>query len=405
MNVKSSYKNYLKSDSTNKTKKDTMKIKNLSKLTSIPMAIKIKAPEPLQSKNKCKDFDYPINDILNTDFKNISNNITKIVICPYFITTCRNRFGIDKPYLQYLLYKYPTKTQHLSNLLIFPFKNITHKVDFLKESNKLLMKAINIKIKPAGFLEYNNTIYVFYNLSKVDEYTNVPRAEQQWLKLIKNNSSLWWVLMDEICNHKQSLNFSIHKSAYMLFYKNPTLIYLMMDSQRIEIPSVGYYGDYYKFLPIIVTLGLKKKHDTGLSDIFGPFYYFTNYIGAFRQGGWTHNYKQRKVYGKEIADENGKIIKGGIVRFALFMNNTKVLLDKYKSKISHIKSAKKSEWARNFQSLYLGRIPKINGSVWEINPKYIIKDYEQQIPLSMHFINMDSLKSTWDPLYTKYEIE
>ena len=179
----------------------------------------------------------------------------------------------------------------------------------------------------------------------------------------------------------------------------------MIDSQRIEIPSVGYYGNYYKFLPIIVTLGLKKQNDTGLSDIFGPFYYFTDFTGAFRQGGWTHNYKQRKVYGKEIADENGKIIKGGIVRFALFMNNTKVILDKYKSKISDIKLTKKNEWAKNFQSIYLGRIPKINGSVWEINPKYIIKDYEQQIPLSMHLINMDSLKSTWDPLYTKYEIE
>ena len=179
----------------------------------------------------------------------------------------------------------------------------------------------------------------------------------------------------------------------------------MIDSQRIEIPSVGYYGNYYKFLPIIVTLGLKKQNDTGLSDIFGPFYYFTDFTGAFRQGAWTHNYKQRKVYGKEIADENGKIIKGGIVRFALFMNNTKVILDKYKSKISDIKLTKKNEWAKNFQSIYLGRIPKINGSVWEINPKYIIKDYEQQIPLSMHLINMDSLKSTWDPLYTKYEIE
>jgi hypothetical protein len=111
------------------------------------------------------------------------------------------------------------------------------------------------------------------------------------------------------------------------------------------------------------------------------------------------------VYGREISDENGKIIKGGIVRFALFMNNTKVLLDKYKSKISDIKLTKNNEWVKHFQSLYLGRIPKINGSVWEINPKYIIKDYEQQIPLSMHLINMDSLKSTWDPLYTKYEIE
>ena len=404
MNTKSSYKKYLKPNQGSISRKETIKVKNIEKLTSIPMAIKIKAPEPLQSKNECKDFDYPIYDILRKDFKKISDNVRKITICPFFVTTCRNRFGIEKPYLQYLLYKYPETSGKLSDLLVFPFKRFKHKINYLKESNKLLSKAINIKIAPIGFLEDSESIFVFYDLSKVDEYTNKPRAEQQWLKLIKHKSALWWVLIDEICNHKKSLNFHIHKSVYMLFYKNPTLIYLMMDSKRIEIPIVAYYGNYYKFLPIIVTLGLKKEHYSSMSDMFGPFYYFTDYIGAFRQGGWTYNYKQRKVYNREIADENGKIIKGGIVRFAIFMSNTKVLLDKYKSKITSGKK-KHTDWAKQYQSLYIGRVPKINGSVWEMNPKYVIKDYEQQIPLSMHLINMKSLKSTWDPLYNGYQIE
>ena len=104
MNTKSSYKKYLKPKSASISRKETIKVKNIEKLTSIPMAIKIKAPEPLQSKNECKDFDYPIYDILSKDFKKISDDVRKITICPFFVTTCRNRFGIEKPYLQYLKY-------------------------------------------------------------------------------------------------------------------------------------------------------------------------------------------------------------------------------------------------------------------------------------------------------------
>lgn len=68
-----------------------------------------------------------------------------------------------------------------------------------------MYKLINIKIKPQGFLENNNTIYVFYNLCNVDDYSEQPRMEQQWLKKLKNEQALWWVLIDEICNHKKVL--------------------------------------------------------------------------------------------------------------------------------------------------------------------------------------------------------
>ena len=200
--------------------------------------------------------------------------------------------------------------------------------------------------------------------------------------------------MDEICNHKKTLNFSIHKSVTNLFYNNPILIYLLNKNKKIEIPVVAYYGNYYKFLPIVATLG-QKPRSWHLSN-FGPYYYFTNYNGAFRNAAWTSNYQQRKVYGKEISDKNGKIIKGGIVRFALFLNNTKALLHQVEEN---------NKWAKNFDSLYLGRLPRMNDSVWKINPMFTVKNYDQQIPLSMHIIDKNSLKATWDPLYDKYQIE
>ena len=402
MNPSSIYKKHIKDKiSASKSTKSTIQVKDISKMTPIPTAIKLKTPERVKTDNDCSEFNYPILDVVNTNFKYISNTYSNIAICPYFITTCRNRYGVYKPYIQYLLYKYPDQNKKVKNLLVFPFVKTSSSVPVEKTANKLLKKIIDIKIKPTGFIQSGSTVYVFYNLSSVDEYSSIPRAEQQWLKLIKKSNDLWWVLMDEICNHKKTLNFPIHKSVTSLFYKNPILIYLRQNSKNIDLPIVGYYGNYYKFLPIIASLGQKPTTWPNLE--FGPFFYFTNYTGAFRYAGWTKNYKQRKVYGKEIADENGKIIKGGIIRFALFMEKTKVLLDTKTSKVD--KYIHNSSWQKHYNSLYLGRVPRINGSVWHMNPRYVVHEFEQQLPLSIHLVDMKSLKDTWDPLYTGYQIE
>ena len=399
MNASSHYKNHINSASN--SKKNTIHIKDITKFTPIPTAIKLKTPEPIQSDDDCSIFDYPILDIVNTNFTHIPPTYSKLAICPYFITTCKNRYGVHKPYLQYLLYKYPATNKKIGNLLVFPFIDVKTNINVKTAANKLLHSVIKIKISPTGFIQNDNTIFVFYDLSSVDEYSTIPRAEQQWLKLIKQSSNLWWVLIDEICNHRKSLNFPIHKSVTSLFYLNPILIYLKQKTKNIDIPIVGYYGNYYKFLPIIASLGQKPTTWPNLE--FGPYFYFTSYTGAFRYAGWTSNYKQRKVYNKEIADEDGKLLKGGIIRFALFMEKTHVLLDMKNSKISEYMH--KNEWVKHYNSLYLGRVPRINGSVWHTNPRYVVKTFDQQLPLSLHLVDMDSLKDIWDPLYTGYQIE
>ena len=402
MNVTSHYKKYMSHiNSAANSKKNTIHIKDITNLTPIPTAIKLRTPEPIQSDDDCSIFDYPIHDIVNTNFTQISSTYNKLAVCPYFITTCKNRYGVYKPYLQYLLYKYPTTNKKFGNLLVFPFIDVKTNINVKTAANKLLHSVVKIKITPTGFIQSDNTIFVFYDLSSVDEYSTIPRAEQQWLKLIKQSSNLWWVLIDEICNHRKSLNFPIHKSVTSLFYRNPILIYLKQKTKNIDIPIVGYYGNYYKFLPIIASLGQKPTTWPDLE--FGPYFYFTSYTGAFRYAGWTSNYKQRKVYDKEIADKDGKLLKGGIIRFALFMEKTQVLLDMKNSKIS--KYMHKNEWIKHYNSLYLGRVPRINGSVWHMNPRYVVKTFDQQLPLSLHLVDMDSLKDNWDPLYTGYQIE
>ena len=401
MNPLSIYKNQIKSKlSASKSEKPTIHIKDIHKLTPIPTAIKLKTPEPLKSEGECSIFDYPILDIVNTNFNLKMKSFTKIAVCPYFVTNCKNRYGVYKPYIQYLLYKYPESKNKTSNLLVFPFVKVNSSVSIKTTANKLIKKIVNVNINPTGFIQSGTTIYVFYNMRVSDQFEKT-RAEQQWLKLIKKSNELWWVIMDEICNHRKTLNFPIHHSVTDLFLKNPILIYLKQNNKTIDIPIVAYYGNYYKFLPIIASLGQKPTTWPNLE--FGPYFYFTNYTGAFRYAGWTKNYKQRKVFNREIADDNGKLTKGGIIRFALFMDKTKVLLDTKSSKVN--KYINNSKWQKQFDSLYLGRVPRINGSVWHMNPRYVVHQFEQQLPLSLHLVDMKSLKDTWDPIYTGYQIE
>ena len=85
-----------------------------------------------------------------------------------------------------------------------------------------------------------------------------------------NNAKLWWVLMDEICNSHKVINFPIHPSVYMIFFRNPALIYIKFDNRRVPIPKIGYYGNYYKFIPIVAAIGSQNSLRGQLSgsDLF-----------------------------------------------------------------------------------------------------------------------------------------
>ena len=62
--------------------------------------------------------------------------------------------------------------------------------------------------------------------------------------------------------------------------------------------------------------------------IFGPYYYFRNFQSAVRLAGWSTNYEKRIIFNKQITDENGVYLQGGFVRFAMFLGNYRVVLDR-----------------------------------------------------------------------------
>ena len=396
MNTKSPYKDALESRRSRREDVPTIHPKDLRDLSPIPTSIKIASPKGIAALTVCGIFTYPIEAVLNTGPKASNDIFSRVYVCAYAITNCKNRDGIDTPYLQYLLYKYPADMKKVGNLVVFPFSFLRKGQDPLNAADKLCKSITKVKISREGFIEDSGNIFVFYNFSSHKKF------KIKYVKLIKQSATLWWTLIDEICNHRKLLNFPIHDSVYRLFYRNPTLIYLLKDNKRLDIPIAGYYGNYYKILPIIVTLG--QKPTVWPSAKFGPYYYFRDYRGAFRYAGWTKNYQPRKIYGVQIAGKGGRIIKGGLVRFALFMHHAKILLDEPHDPIrDYVKGNK--DWTKRYNSLYLGSVPRVAGSVYSSNPQYVVKNFDQQVPLSMHLVNMSSLKGTWDPLYNGYGIE
>ena len=119
---------------------------------------------------------------------------------------------------------------------------------------------------------------------------------------------------------------------------------------------------------------------------------------------------------KLITDENGKYKKGGIIRYLVFLNNNRVILNDKKDElkkglvddIEHINAFKKNKyigkWAKTYDSLYLNKIQLNNEAYHNMHPIIVLKNLENIRALTIHEIDMDSLKTNWDPLYTGYDI-
>jgi hypothetical protein len=249
-----------------------------------------------------------------------------------------------------------------------------------------------------GIYLYNNSIYVFIDLTKIDIDVS----------LIYRNSLSWFVLMDEIVNKKNVCNLNIGKEVTNFFLDNNIFLYFKnSNNDQIEIPTVVYSGTHEKLLPFNYLFG-KSKDDS--NSILGSNYYFTDFTNSVRNGGWSSNYEPEFRHGVLLTDKNsGKYKKGGIVRYAIFLGNClikenmpndkideselkKMNIDKYYEKLTLRISDYDSTWVSSYDSVFLGEIELDDGRIFQECPMYIIKDFANQIPLSYHIINKNFLK-------------
>jgi len=372
--------------------------------------------------HKITEFSYDLSSKINTNLHSIdpTTGFIHISLCIFNITFDSKSHNIIKPFLRYLLFKYPKSNKKTSDLLVFPFipfnKSIHNNSSSITNSaNNLASKILNYKCTPIGFITLNSSIYFFYN-------HNFPIvADSNGITF--RNTQLWWSLIDEICNKKFVLNFPIHSSVTKLFLSNPYIIYLKHKNDIIEIPSVAFLGQPAELTPFTMAFGIKAAS----YNTFGPYYYFTDYNSAIKNGSWTSNYLKRNLFDKVISDQNGKYFNGSIIRFAIFFGNFRNILYRPtdplypylhaldnqfklsdKSFLNRMNKSKEfnGQWANFYDALMLQNIKykNLSGS-YNFGSQYVIKQFNQLIDLSVHNIDKNSLKPIWVPNFNKYYIQ
>ena len=355
-------------------------------------------------------YNYPIKDFLVKDCNSLpdTNEYLQIILCVYRINTSGKY-----PFIQYLL---SNNGFNLMSLPSLPFFNTFNKEMIISYSKVFLsgilqvdnFEELNKKIEFDGFFDYNDNLYLFfdvtnYKLNIDDTYLSNP---------------IRFALTDEILNRRSICNIKITEETTYFFINNDSLNYLYdKNNKAYENPIIGFVGkptaEKTNFTYIF---GESAKNK---SEILGPFFYFTDFNNATRQGGWSHNYEPEYINDKLVTDnENGRYLKGGIIRFALFTGYTKYienmpnnpidesdikkqrLNDKSLNLNYEIQTLKISDhngvWSKTYDSVYLGVIELDDGSFIKEAPFIVLKDYNQQIPLSYHFIDKSSLGDKYD---------
>jgi len=353
-----------------------------------------------------KFFIYDALNTLNSDINNFFLYIdaAEVVLVPFKIN-----LNCTKPFNTFLLLH-----NFYNNNLQFPSINMGYQLEskqyflttmqnylfsiLMSNNNSEVVKydsdSFNDLIDFKGFYIYGNKVYAFVDLTKLDFNMN----------LLKKEDLCWFALLDEIVNKNHVCNIPISDDVTDFFTNNISFIYFKNSKdEQIEIPTAVYTGCHENKLHFQYVFGNIASSETA---ILGSGYYFTNYKNAFRQGGWSPDYKEEIKYGKKITDENtnGKYSKGGIIRYAIFLCNNLVKNFKSNVDINHGEddnlmlriSDHDGLWKDNYDSVYLGKIELDNGEVLQNTPIYVINNYHNHTPLSYHYIDKKLLSETFD---------
>ena len=396
-------------------------------------------------------------DLLKSDIENYMDTYGyetgTINLCIYQINVSGK-----VPFIQYILQKYNSQHKKQPDVIKFPTFNYVKGMDIMSYCQSILDMTFicyseNMKEENKGeyvykgFTNNNNQFQLFFDCSlyNIDVH-----------KLYREND-LYLTLIDEIVNHQSICNFKIDEEVVDFFMNHPNFVYLVdADEYYIETPIVAYAGCNYNQLEFSSIFGISTSKPESL---MGPYYYFTDYQNAIKAGGWrkmetkqseskfsdyipreamapaegiwankeiqnklkksSQNTSQKSTQKMVDYDEHGRFIKGGLIRFAIFPGNTKVTTNcienstdksqitqnmleldsstmEYKNARNTIRfSDRDALWTQKYDSVYVGPMELDNGDTYQEAPMWVLKDYEQQIPLTIHSIDKRTLKETW----------
>jgi hypothetical protein len=313
-------------------------------------------------------YEYKAINNLDKNIDNLlkNNKITTIHICAFEINN-----EAKNPFLKFFLYK--NEYNDVLNFLSLDFNDFLTDTNLVELNTKMYLynylnlnnfnsfsETINYK---GGYIE-NKKLYMFYDLTNCKLQIND----------IYSDSKMWICLVDEILNENKVCSFNVDKDVIDFLINNLDFCFLYdKNNEKYNLPIAGYVVKEDKLLNFTYTFGVSKSNNN--NNIFGSHYYFTNYDNVI---------KKLDILRNEIKETSNK--KVGIVRFALFLEYVK-FIDSYSN--SKLKISDYNNLLTNtYDSIFLGNnIEFENGEMLNDVPLIVLKNYEQQNPLSYHYIN------------------
>ena len=337
---------------------------------------------------ECKYYNYKAKNDMILYFEDDLSSFEHIYICSYHINT-----KSLEPFLNFLFVKSKINDMiQLPEILFFKQFEVSELINYCKMCLFGLCKSndfntFNSTLNFDGFYKYNKNLYLFFDISKCDAKIND----------IYSNSKIWFGIIDEIVNHKKICNFKIEEEVTDLFLSNDKLCFLVdREDNCYEIPVVNYIGTTKELVQFKYIFGESVQNKNA---ILGPYFYFTNFMNAF-------NYS---IPGIQEVNNNNDCI----VRFAIFTGNVKYIENNPDDPIdtSEIKTQRLEDpnfcqnierltmritdhdglWGKDYNTAYLGNIELDNGENLKNTPIIVVRDYEQQCPLSYHYINKKNI--------------
>jgi hypothetical protein len=316
-----------------------------------------------------------------------SEKITNIKIISYEINN-----NSKYPYIKYLLFKNLEKnTLKFADLEVKYLELNNEKLILLSKLKLFILLNLNEydnydkNVCFKGFYVNNKELHIFFDL------TNCKiEIESTFRKY-----TMFFCLVDEIINHTNICNFFIEPCVTDFFNSNIDFCFLKnKNGINYEVPSVGYIGIPQNRIKFTYIFGVTKKDN---SAILGPYYYFTDYKNSIKEC--------------ETNSIDNKYT--GIVRFALFLGKIKVIensinddidksiikkerlldpnLDSVLEELTIRISDHDGKWTENYDSVYLGQVKLDNDEYLKNTPIIVVKEYDQQVPLSCYCINNGSI--------------
>jgi hypothetical protein len=316
--------------------------------------------------------------------------IEKVNYCGYQIVN-----NGKYPFLQFLLYKNNNLLNKHSDQLTFISNNtnkyynnnyidtsllISYSENYLYKFLFFFNKDITeTSILYKGFTIIDTEMYMFFDLTEC----------KLLIDDIYSSNNLWFALPTEILNEKMLSGLKIAEDVTDFFKFNSRINYLYdKNNERYELPVVSYVCKPENKTNFTYIFGVSPEDN---QSIFGPYYYFTNYENAI----------------KEAREPNSKF---GIIRIALFLERTKLVQNLITDDIddSEIKSERltvsnldtnyerltmrisdhSGRWSQHYDSIMISNVRLDDGSLLKNTPIICVKTYEQQYPLSYHFVSI-----------------